>query len=106
MSGAEVVLVPGDMLDIPVGTEHTATVLGSEPVSVLEGALIDIPVEHWHLERDGELSVETMARKLASYGFTYIQQIYGTGSVLSDHAHREPTRDTIVSGCLQVWGLP
>ena len=66
------------------------------------GVLVDIPVEHWQPERDGALSAETMARKLASYGFTFMQQVYGPGTVLSDHAHHEPTRDAIVSGHLQV----
>jgi quercetin dioxygenase-like cupin family protein len=102
MSGTEAHLKPGDILDIPVGIEHTATVVGSEPVIVLEGALMEILIEHWKPERDGQLSAETMARKLASYGFTYMQQVYGPGSILSDHAHREPTRDAVVSGSLIV----
>lgn len=102
MSGSEAVLKPGDVLDVPVGTEHTATVLGNQPVVILEGALTNIPVEHWRPEKDGQLSADTMARKLASYGFTFMQQIYGPGSILSDHAHREPTRDAIVSGHLTV----
>ena len=37
MAGGEVVLSPGDILDVPVGVEHTATVIGSKPATVLEG---------------------------------------------------------------------
>ena len=102
MSNSEATLKAGDILDVPVGVEHTEAVVGSKPVHILEGALTDIPVEHWNPERDGQLSLDTMARKLASHGFTYMKQIYGPGSVLSDHAHREPTRDAVVSGHLVV----
>lgn len=100
MLGEEVVLNPGDILDVPVGVEHAISVLGSQHVILLVGALTDIHVEHWRPDRDGVLSVETMARKLASHGFTYMQQVYGPGSVLNDHAHREPTRDAVVSGSM------
>jgi len=102
MYNLETTLKAGDILDIPVGVEHHVTVMGSQPVELLEGALSDIEVEHWNPERDGQLSLDTMARKLASYGFTYMKQIYGPGSILSDHAHREPTRDAVVSGQLVV----
>ena len=102
MGNAETTLKAGDILDVPVGVEHTEAVVGNQPVEILEGALTDIQVEHWNPERDGQLSLDTMARKLASYGFTYMKQIYGPGSILSDHAHREPTRDAIVSGQLVV----
>jgi quercetin dioxygenase-like cupin family protein len=100
--GTEVLLKAGDILDVPVGVEHTATVIGDQHVVILEGALTDIHVDHWRPDRDGVLSVDTMARKLASYGFTYMQQVYGPGSQLNDHAHREPTRDAVVSGRLVV----
>jgi len=102
MGGSEMTLKAGDVLDVPVGVEHTEAVVGNQPVEILEGAITEIHVEHWNPERDGQLSVDTMARKLASYGFTYMKQIYGPGSVLSDHAHREPTRDAVVSGQLVV----
>jgi len=102
VGGNEATLKAGDFLDMPVGMEHSEVVVGNQPVELLEGALSDIPVEPWNPERDGQLSVETMARKLASYGFTYMKQIYGPGSILSDHAHREPTRDAVVSGHLVV----
>ena len=102
MYNSETILKSGDILDVPVGVEHQEAVVGNQPVDVLEGALTDIPVEHWNPERDGQLSLDTMARKLASYGFTYMKQIYGPGSILSDHAHREPTRDAVVSGQLVV----
>jgi len=102
MLGSEVLMKPGDILDVPVGVEHTATVVGSDHAVVLEGALTDIHVYHWHPDRDGVLSVETMARKLAANGFTYMQQVYGPGTMLNDHAHREPTRDAVVSGQLIV----
>ena len=102
MSSSEMTLQAGDILDVPVGVEHTEAVVGNKPVVILEGALSDITVEHWNPERDGQLSLDTMARKLASHGFTYMKQVYGPGSILSDHAHREPTRDAVVSGHLVV----
>jgi quercetin dioxygenase-like cupin family protein len=96
--GEEVLLKAGDILDVPVGVEHKVTVVGDKHAVILEGALSNIHVDHWRPDYDGILSVETMARKLASYGFTYRQQVYGPGSILNDHAHREPTRDAVVSG--------
>jgi len=102
MGNSETTLKAGDILDVPVGMDHREAVVGNMPVEILEGAITEIHVEHWNPERDGQLSVETMGRKLASYGFTYMKQIYGPGSVLSDHAHREPTRDAVVSGQLVV----
>lgn len=102
MSGHEVVLKAGEVLDVPVGVEHTATVVGEKPVVVLEGELTNLEVEHWDAANDGHLSLETMAKKLASQGFTFMQQAYGPGTVLHDHAHREPTKDAVVSGRLKV----
>jgi len=38
MFGKEVVLVPGDIINIPEGIDHDATVLGNEPVVLVEAA--------------------------------------------------------------------
>lgn len=38
LEGEEVVLGPGDRVEVPAGTEHTAEVVGEEPVVSLDAA--------------------------------------------------------------------
>ena len=38
MFGKEVVLNPGDIINVPEGIDHDATVLGNEPVVLVEAA--------------------------------------------------------------------
>jgi len=55
-------------------------------------------VLHWSEDGDGELSAETMRRKLEALGCTVSQYTYPPGTFFSTHTHDVDKIDGVLSG--------
>lgn len=53
---------------------------------------------HWNTDTDGELSAESMRRKLEALGYTVSQYTYPPGTFFSIHTHDVDKIDGVLSG--------
>ena len=55
-------------------------------------------IEHWHPERDGELSETNMRRKLEDRGYRVSKYVYPPGTYFPDHDHGVDKIDGVLAG--------
>ena len=55
-------------------------------------------IEHWHTERDGELSDANMRRKLEDRGYRVSKYVYPPGTYFPEHDHGVDKIDGVLAG--------
>jgi quercetin dioxygenase-like cupin family protein len=55
-------------------------------------------LEHWHVERDGELTEANMRRKLEARGYQVTRYVYPPGTYFPEHDHGSDKIDGVISG--------
>jgi quercetin dioxygenase-like cupin family protein len=55
-------------------------------------------IEHWHTERDGELSEANMRRKLEDRGYRVSKYVYPPGTYFPEHDHGVDKIDGVLAG--------
>ena len=55
-------------------------------------------IEHWHTERDGELSEINMRRKLEDRGYRVSKYVYPPGTYFPEHDHGVDKIDGVLAG--------
>lgn len=55
-------------------------------------------IEHWNTEQDGELSEQTMRKKLEQRGYNVNRYVYPPGTYFPDHTHDVDKIDGVLSG--------
>jgi mannose-6-phosphate isomerase-like protein (cupin superfamily) len=61
-------------------------------------AVMTLPVEHWNVETDGELSESSLREGLEHRGYHVSRHIYPPGTCFPDHAHDVDKIDAVLSG--------
>lgn len=59
---------------------------------------MDLCIEHWDKDKDGELSADNMRKKLKNQGYNCTQYTFPPGTTFPDHTHDVNKKDAIVSG--------
>jgi len=59
-------------------------------------------IEHWHPEKDGELSEANLRRKLESRGYHVSTYVYPPGTHFPEHDHGVDKLDAVLSGRFRI----
>lgn len=59
-------------------------------------------LEKWNEGEDGELSQETLERKLTKQGYSFTQYTFWPGCDFPDHTHANTKKDAILTGQMEL----
>ena len=67
---------------------------------------MNVNVESWNAEVDGELTEHNMRRKLTTRGFSVTRYVYTPGTYFPDHTHTVDKIDAVLAGrfCMTMGG--
>jgi mannose-6-phosphate isomerase-like protein (cupin superfamily) len=59
---------------------------------------MNVNIESWNAELDGELTENNMRRKLAEHGYSVTRYVYTPGTYFPDHTHTVDKIDAVMAG--------